>query len=144
MKHIIIYTDGSCSGNPGPGGWAAILRFGRHERVITGSARHTTNNRMELMAALEALRALKYPCKVSIHTDSAYLEQAFNQRRLEKWRGNGWRTTGKTPVKNKDLWCDLLEQISTHQVTWIKVKGHASDPLNNRVDLLAVDARDRA
>ena len=140
MKHVIIYTDGSCSGNPGPGGWAAVLKYGRHERVVSGAAPETTNNRMELTAALEALRALKEPCRVSLHTDSAYLARAFNERWLENWQRKGWRTANKKPVENKDLWEGLLEQAARHRVAWIKVKGHADDPINNRVDALAVEA----
>ena len=140
MKHVIIYTDGSCSGNPGPGGWAAVLKYGRHERVVSGAAPETTNNRMELTAALEALRALKEPCRVSLHTDSAYLARAFNERWVENWQRKGWRTANKKPVENKDLWEGLLEQAARHRVAWIKVKGHADDPINNRVDALAVEA----
>ena len=140
MKHVIIYTDGSCSGNPGPGGWAAVLKYGRHERVVSGAAPETTNNRMELTAALEALRALKEPCRVSLHTDSAYLARAFNEGWLENWQRKGWRTANKKPVENKDLWEGLLEQAARHRIAWIKVKGHADDPINNRVDALAVEA----
>ena len=140
MKHVIIYTDGSCSGNPGPGGWAAVLKYGRHERVLSGAAPDTTNNRMELTAALEALRALKEPCRVSLHTDSAYLARAFNEGWLDNWQRKGWRTASKKPVENKDLWEGLLEQAARHQISWIKVKGHADDPINNRVDKLAVEA----
>ena len=143
MKHVIIYTDGACSGNPGPGGWAALLKFGPHERVLSGAAPHTTNNRMELTAALEALRGLKEPCRVSLHTDSAYLVRAFTEGWLEKWRHNGWRNASKKPVENKDLWEGLLEQADRHAVRWIKVKGHADDALNNRVDGLAVEAMNR-
>lgn len=140
MKRVIIYTDGSCSGNPGPGGWAAVLKYGRHERVLSGAAPETTNNRMELTAALEALRALKEPCRVSLHTDSAYLARAFNDGWLDNWQRRGWRTAGKKPVENRDLWEGLLEQAARHQITWVKVKGHADDPINNRVDALAVEA----
>ena len=143
LKHVIIYTDGSCSGNPGPGGWAAVLKYGPHERVVTGAAPETTNNRMELRAALEALRALKEPCRVSLHTDSAYLVRAFNEGWLDNWQRKGWRTASKKPVENKDLWEGLLEQAARHHITWIKVKGHADDPLNNRVDELAVEAMNR-
>ncbi len=140
MKHVIIYTDGSCSGNPGPGGWAAILRWRTHERVFMGSEPHTTNNRMELSAALEALRALKEPCRVSLYTDSAYLEQAFNRRWIRRWQQNGWRTKRGEPVSNGDLWTGLLEQAARHQIRWIKVKGHAGETYNERVDKLAVEA----
>lgn len=139
MKHVIIYTDGACSGNPGPGGWAALLMYGDTEKVLTGAERRTTNNRMELRAALEALQALTEPCRVSLHTDSAYLARAFNEGWVENWQGNGWRTSKKKPVENQDLWKALVEQNDRHEVEWVKVKGHADDDLNNRVDALAVD-----
>ena len=139
-KPVVVYTDGACSGNPGPGGWAATLRYGGHERVLTGSAERTTNNRMELTAALEALRTLKYGCSVQIHTDSAYLANAFNQGWIDNWVRRGWKTAGKKPVENQDLWQQLLEQVRRHRVKWVKVKGHAGDEGNNRVDRLAVEA----
>ena len=144
MKEVIIYTDGACSGNPGPGGWAAMLLYDDQERTLTGSARDTTNNRMEMRAALEALRALTEPCVVKLHTDSAYLARAFNEGWLENWQNNGWKTSSKNPVQNKDLWKQLLEETDRHEVEWVKVKGHADDPLNNRVDELAVDAIETA
>ncbi len=140
MKHIIVYTDGACSGNPGPGGWAAVLRYGAHERVISGFEPQTTNNRMEMRAAIEALAALKEPVHVSIHTDSAYLSRAFLDGWIDRWKTNGWKTSGKKPVENKDLWLQLLEHMKDHRVDWVKVKGHADDPTNNRVDGLAVEA----
>ncbi|MEX0822211.1 MAG: ribonuclease HI [Rhodothermales bacterium] len=140
MKEIIIYTDGACSGNPGPGGWAALLRHGEHQKVVSGGERMTTNNRMELTAALEALRALKQPCKVSLHTDSAYLHNAFTQGWLDKWQRNGWKTSSKKPVENKDLWEALLNVSERHDVSWVKVKGHADDEMNNLVDEVAVAA----
>lgn len=140
MKHITIYTDGACSGNPGPGGWAAILQHGPHEKEIAGGEAHTTNNRMELIATIEALRALKEPCKVSLHTDSAYIQRAFTEGWLERWSRNGWKTAAKKPVENRDLWEELLRLTREHDVKWIKVKGHADDPLNNRADELAVAA----
>ena len=139
LKPVIVYTDGACSGNPGPGGWAATLQHGERERVITGAAKHTTNNRMELTAAIEALRTLRYPCEVSVHTDSAYVSNAFNQGWIENWIKRGWKTASKKPVENKDLWLQLLEQTSRHKVRWVKVKGH-SDNDGNRVDRLAVEA----
>ncbi len=142
MKLVTITTDGSCSGNPGPGGWAAILQSGQHERVLTGREANSTNNRMELTAALEALRVLKYPCRVRLRTDSSYLERAFNRGWVHRWVRNGWKTSKKQPVENKDLWVQLLEQAERHSIDWIKVKGHADDALNNRVDRLAVAARD--
>lgn len=140
MKDVIIYTDGACSGNPGPGGWAALLIYGDEELVKAGSSPETTNNRMELTAALEGLRALKEPCHVKLHTDSAYLARAFNEGWLDKWQRNGWRTSSKKPVENQDLWKGLLEEAGRHEVTWVKVKGHADNELNNRVDRLAVEA----
>jgi ribonuclease HI len=141
-KHVTVYTDGACSGNPGPGGWAALLVYGGHEREIQGGAEHTTNNRMELTAAIEALRALKEPCKVVLHTDSAYLQRAFTEHWLDRWKHNGWRTASKKPVENRDLWEELLQLTAVHEVDWVKVRGHADDDLNNRVDRLAVAAMD--
>ncbi len=140
MKEVTIYTDGACSGNPGPGGWAALLQFGRHERVLTGGASHTTNNKMELQAAIEGLRALKEPCRVKLHTDSAYLQRAFTEGWIDRWRRNGWRTSSKKPVENQDQWKELLELTERHDVTWVKVKGHATNEYNIRVDRLAVAA----
>ncbi len=140
MKEVIVYTDGACSGNPGPGGWAAVLQYGLVERVVSGAAPETTNNRMELQAAIEALRALKEPCRVRLHTDSAYLERAFNDGWLKNWVRRGWKNAKKKPVENRDLWEELLTLSQKHKIQWIKVKGHADDALNNRVDGLAVEA----
>jgi ribonuclease HI len=140
LKHVVIYTDGACSGNPGPGGWAAILRFDSQEKVVSGSEPETTNNRMELRAALEALRALKERVRVTVYTDSAYLQRAFTDGWLDNWRRNGWRTASKKPVENRDLWELLLAEDARHDVSWVKVKGHSDNPLNNRVDELAVEA----
>ncbi len=140
QQPVIIFTDGACSGNPGPGGWAATLRYGDHERVITGAAARTTNNRMEMTAALEALKTLKYSCSVEIHTDSAYLSNAFNLGWIETWIRKGWKTAGKKPVENQDLWQELLTEVRKHDVKWVKVKGHADNDGNNRVDRLAVEA----
>ena len=140
VKEVIIYTDGACSGNPGPGGWAALLLHGRHEKVLTGGAPQTTNNRMELQAAIEGLRALTQRCRVEIHTDSAYLQRAFTQGWIENWQRNGWRTSSKKPVENQDQWKELIELAEKHDVKWVKVKGHADNDLNNRVDGLAVAA----
>lgn len=137
---MIVFTDGACSGNPGPGGWAATLQYGSHERVITGAEVHTTNNRMELTAALEALRTLRFACDVEIHTDSAYLANAFNQGWIDNWLKKGWKTAAKKPVENQDLWQQLIEQTRKHRVKWVKVKGHADNEHNNRVDRLAVEA----
>ncbi len=140
MKDVTIYTDGACSGNPGPGGWAALLMYQGKERVITGAERNTTNNRMELAAVVEALRVLKEPVKAAVHTDSAYIANAFQQGWIDNWQKKGWMTAGKKPVKNQDLWKDLLAQMARHEVTFVKVKGHSDDELNNRVDRLAVEA----
>lgn len=140
MKPLTIYTDGACSGNPGPGGWAALLFLEDGMKRLSGGARRTTNNRMELTAALEALRFLDEPRRVKLHTDSAYLANAFNQSWIENWQKNGWKNSSKKPVKNKDLWKGLLEMTEKHDVEWIKVKGHADDPLNIEADELAVAA----
>lgn len=143
MKKVTIYTDGSCQGNPGPGGWAAILRYGKKERVLSGSSPDTTNNRMELNAALQALKALNERCDVKLHTDSQYLKRAFTDGWIDKWRSNGWMTANRQPVKNQDLWQALWNETQKHRVQWIKVKAHANNKLNNRVDRLAVSARER-
>lgn len=136
-RAVEIYTDGACLGNPGPGGWAAILTYGDTQKEISGHEAQTTNQRMELKAAVEALAALKRPCKVNIHSDSAYLVNAFRQGWLDRWRRNGWKTRAKTDVENRDLWERLLELTGVHDVDWVKVKGHADDALNNRCDELA-------
>ncbi len=141
MQKVTIYTDGGCKPNPGKGGWAAVLIYGKHERVLTGAAHSTTNNKMELTAALEALRALKVPCEVSLHTDSTYMLNAFKQKWLGRWEKNGWLTASKSPVKNEGLWRGLLEETRRHKVTWIKVKAHSTNEHNNRVDRLATEAR---
>jgi ribonuclease HI len=140
MTEVKIYTDGSCSGNPGPGGWAAVLFHGGLDREISGSEKETTNNRMELRAVVESLRALKKPCRAIVHTDSAYIANAFNDGWIKNWIKRGWKTASKKPVKNRDLWEDLLESMEIHDVEFVKVKGHANDALNNRVDELAVAA----
>ncbi|MDT3698658.1 MAG: ribonuclease HI [Thermincola sp.] len=139
MKQVIIYTDGACSKNPGPGGWGAILQFGPHSREISGFEPNTTNNRMELTAAVKALEALKEPCSIALHSDSAYLINTFQQGWLTKWQLNGWRTANKGPVENQDLWRKLLDLAAKHQVKWVKVKGHADNEYNNRCDKLARD-----
>jgi len=133
---VVIYTDGACDPNPGPGGWAAILRRGRHEKVLTGSAPEATNNRMELQAALSALQALKRPCRVTLHTDSAYLQRGITEW-LPSWQQQRWRTSDRRPVQNQDLWQALAEEVERHYVEWRWVRGHARDPLNLRVDHLA-------
>jgi len=139
MKEVTIYTDGACSHNPGPGGWGAVLMFGSNEKEISGYEAHTTNNRMELTAAIKALEALKEPCKVSLYSDSAYLVNTFKQNWLEKWQRNGWKTSNKGPVENQDLWKQLLELTGKHTVEWVKVKGHSDNEYNNRCDRLARD-----
>ena len=140
---VIIYTDGGCLGNPGPGGWAAVLQYGDHEKAISGRFRDTTNNRMELRAAIEALETLKRPCRVELYTDSEYLRNGITKW-IESWRRNGWRTAKKEPVKNQDLWQRLLAAVDRHQpaggVTWHWTKGHAGHALNERVDELANSA----
>lgn len=138
---VMIYTDGACAGNPGPGGWAAILRYGPHEKVLQGGASLTTNNRMEMRAALAALEALKRPARVEIHTDSQYLRRGVTEW-LPRWERNGWRTAVKQPVKNQDLWRALRDAMRPHRVQWHWVKGHAGHDLNERADRLAVGALD--
>ena len=133
---VIIYTDGACSGNPGPGGWGAILMSGAHERELFGGEKLTTNNRMELMAAIKALEALKRPCKVELHTDSQYVRQGITEW-LAGWKKRGWKTAAKAPVKNEDLWRELDAARARHDVAWNWVKGHAGHPLNERADALA-------
>ena len=140
MKEVVIYTDGACKGNPGPGGWAALLLYKEQKKEISGSEPHTTNQRMELTAAVEGLRLLKEPCRVRLYSDSAYLVNAFQQRWLEKWKINGWQTRNKQPVENQDLWRELLNLSSYHRVEWIKVKGHSTDANNNLCDRLAQEA----
>ncbi|GAA5442258.1 ribonuclease HI [Microbulbifer sp. NBRC 101763] len=136
MKQITIYTDGACRGNPGPGGWGALLVYGDLEKELCGGESHTTNNRMELMAAIQALEALKQPCLVDLHTDSQYLRQGITGW-INNWKKNGWKTANKKPVKNADLWRQLDESVARHQVQWHWVKGHAGHPGNERADQLA-------
>lgn len=138
LTEVMIYTDGACSGNPGPGGWAAVLMAGGAEKEISGSDPATTNNRMELTAAIEALRRLTRSCSVRLYSDSAYLVSAFNQGWLANWQKNGWRNAAGDPVSNMDLWQELLRLAAPHRIEWIKVKGHADNPHNNRCDALAV------
>jgi len=137
VKSVKIYTDGACSGNPGPGGWAAVLKYGEYEREISGFEANTTNQRMELTAALRGLAALKEPCSVQVHSDSAYLINAFEQKWLSRWQKNGWQSSQKKPVENRDLWVSLLELTAKHEVVWVKVKGHSGHPENERCDELA-------
>ncbi|AOQ24671.1 Ribonuclease H [Moorella thermoacetica] len=137
MKEVTIYTDGACSGNPGPGGWAVILNYKGHMKELSGGAASTTNQRMELTAAIEGLKALKEPCRVKLFSDSAYLVNAFNQGWLEKWKKNGWMTSKKKPVENQDLWQQLVGLVEVHEMEFIKVAGHSDNELNNRCDKLA-------
>jgi ribonuclease HI len=139
MPHVVIHTDGACSGNPGPGGWGAILTFGDREKEFKGGELNTTNNRMELMAAISALEALKKPCVVDLHTDSQYLRNGVMSW-LKNWKRNGWRTADKKPVKNVDLWQRLELALTPHQVRWHWVRGHAGHSMNERADALARDA----
>lgn len=140
---VVIYTDGACSGNPGPGGWAAILLASGYEKEISGYEAQTTNNRMELRAVIEALQLLKFPCKVKLHSDSSYVINAFRQNWLLNWKRNGWKNASKQEVSNRDLWETLDRLASQHQVDWVKVKGHSDDVYNNRCDALAVAAYKR-
>jgi len=136
-KTITIYTDGACSGNPGKGGWGALLMYGNTRKEISGYDPATTNNRMEMMAAIRALEALKEPCRVELYSDSAYLVNAMNQGWLKRWQKNGWKTASKKPVENIDLWQEIVKLTTLHRVTFHKVKGHSDNPYNNRCDELA-------
>ncbi|HEY9281680.1 MAG TPA: ribonuclease HI [Eoetvoesiella sp.] len=135
-QHVDIWTDGACKGNPGLGGWGALLRQGPHEKVLFGGEPNTTNNRMELMAVIEALKALKRPCDVIVHTDSQYVQKGMTEW-LPNWKRRGWRTADKKPVKNADLWQQLDVLVEQHSLKWKWVKGHAGDPGNERADELA-------
>ena len=137
MKKIVLYTDGACSGNPGAGGYAAILRYGEREKVLSGGEAQTTNNRMELMAVIVGLEKIKEPCQVDVFSDSAYVVNAFLQGWIESWLEKGWKTAGKKEVQNVDLWKRLLVQVNRHTIVWNKVKGHADNELNNRCDKIA-------
>ena len=136
-KTVQIYTDGACSGNPGPGGWAAILSYGEHQKEVSGHMPGTTNNRMELFAAIGGLGELKAPCAVELYSDSAYLVNAFEKNWIDNWQKNGWKTSQKDPVENQDLWRLLLTLTKKHDVSFHKVKGHSDHPQNNRCDELA-------
>ena len=144
MKQVSIYTDGACSGNPGPGGGCAILEYQGREKMISGGEESTTNNRMELMAVIVALEALNRPCDVEVHSDSQYVVNAFNKHWIDGWKKRGWKTANKQPVKNRDLWERLLTAKSKHKVEFIWVKGHAGHELNERCDELATTAADGA
>lgn len=133
---VVIYTDGACKGNPGTGGWGAILCYGDHRKEIFGGEAHTTNNRMEMMAVIEALRLLKRPCTIQVHTDSQYVQKGISEW-LKGWKARGWKTAAKEPVKNADLWQEMDQLTVPHQISWHWVKGHAGHPMNERADQLA-------
>jgi ribonuclease HI len=136
VQHVVVHTDGACSGNPGPGGWGAILQWGDQQRELKGGEAHTTNNRMELTAAIMALEALKRPCTVDIHTDSEYLRQGVTGW-IHNWKRNGWKTADRKPVKNVDLWQRLEAALAHHKINWHWVRGHSGHDLNERADELA-------
>ena len=138
MKAVTVYTDGACSGNPGPGGWGAVLLYGSHRKEISGGAPATTNNRMELTAVIEALKLLKEPCQVALYSDSKYVIDALEKGWAWGWKRRGWAKSDKKPALNPDLWEELLRLTQTHKLEYHWVKGHASNPLNNRCDELAV------
>ena len=140
MDKVVIYTDGACSGNPGPGGWGAILMFQGVKKEISGGKENTTNNVMELTAALEGLKMLKFPCEVDLYSDSAYLVNGFSQGWIYNWQKNDWKTADKKPVKNKEIWQEIYNLTKIHKVKFIKVKGHADNEFNNRCDELARNA----
>ena len=141
MKHVYIYTDGACRGNPGPGGWGALLRYGKHEKILSGGEDHTTNNRMELTAAIQALATLREKCKVELYTDSQYVQKGITEW-LKDWKKRGWKTAAKKAVKNADLWKALDEEASRHEIKWHWVKGHSGHPENERADAIANEAID--
>ena len=143
MKQIILYTDGACSGNPGPGGWAAILRYGSNEKVLSGGEKMTTNNRMELTGVISALQALKEPCVVELWSDSKYVIDALEKGWAVSWRAKGWRKADKKPALNIDLWEELLKLTEIHEMHYHWVKGHAENEYNNRCDALAVQEREK-
>lgn len=138
---VEIFTDGACRGNPGPGSWAALLRYKEKEKLLSGTELITTNNRMELMGAIQALKALKKPCQITLSTDSQYVKKGITEW-LPQWQRRAWRTANRTPVKNSDLWKELAEQAKRHEVNWEWVKGHSGHPENDRVDSLANEALD--
>ena len=140
MEEVIIYTDGACSGNPCPGGWGSILMYQENRKEISGGRKDTTNNVMELTAVIEALKLLKFKCKVRVYSDSAYVVNAFNQKWIYGWMKNGWKNASKEPVKNKELWEELYGLTKSHDVTFIKVKGHSDNEYNNRCDEMAREA----
>lgn len=140
MKEVMIYTDGACSGNPGPGGWGAVLFYGEHKKEISGGEKVTTNNRMEIQAVIEGLSLLKEPCTVKVYSDSAYVVNCFQNGWIHGWLRNGWKNSKKDPVENQDLWKKLWELMKQHSVEYVKVKGHSDNEWNNRCDELAREA----
>lgn len=143
MKKVILYTDGACSGNPGPGGYGAILIYNGIEKEVSGGEPNTTNNKMEMMAVIRGLEMLKEPCEVSVYSDSAYVVNSIEKGWINSWKKNGWKKADKKEVKNVDLWERLLKQLEIHKVTFLKVKGHSTDELNNRCDRIAVREREK-
>ena len=143
MKKVILYTDGACSGNPGPGGYGAILIYNNIEKEVSGGEKNTTNNKMEMMAVIKGLEMLKEPCEVEVYSDSAYVVNSIEKGWIYSWKKNGWKKADKKEVKNIDLWEILLKLMEIHKVTFLKVKGHADDELNNRCDRLAVSEREK-
>lgn len=137
MKKIDLYTDGACSGNPGPGGWGVVLCYNEHKKELSGFEKNTTNNRMELLAVIKGLKSLKEKCEVNVYTDSAYVFNAFDQNWIDNWISNNWKNSQKKDVLNKDLWLELINLTKFHSVKFNKVKGHADNELNNRCDTLA-------
>lgn len=141
MKHVYIFTDGACRGNPGPGGWGALLRYGRHEKILSGAENHTTNNRMELTAAIQALATLKESCTIELYTDSQYLQKGITEW-LEGWKRKNWKKADKKLVKNADLWQLLDSEVTRHKISWHWVRGHSGHPENELVDEIANQAID--
>ena len=140
MKKIMLYTDGACSGNPGKGGWGALLMYKDTKKELSGAEQNTTNNKMELMAVIQGLKQIKESCEVEVYSDSAYVVNAFNQKWIENWIKNGWKTSTNKKVKNVELWLELIELTNFHKVKFIKVKGHSDNEFNNRCDKLATGA----
>jgi len=143
LPEVILYTDGACSGNPGPGGWGALLIWNGKEKELSGGDPDSTNNRMEMQAVIEGLKALNRKCHVKVHSDSALIINAFTKGWVKNWQKNGWKKADKKPVENRELWEEMIHYVNQHEVSWIKVKGHSDNELNNRVDQLAVEASQR-
>lgn len=140
LPEVILYTDGACSGNPGPGGWGALLIWNGKEKALSGGHLASTNNRMEMQAVIEGLKALNKKCHVKVHSDSALIINAFTKGWIQNWQKKGWKKADKKPVENREIWEEMIRYVNQHQVSWIKVKGHSDNELNNRVDQLAVEA----